>query len=759
MSNRFSIHDFFSLQPARHNAPGWVLLFALLTALILTTWWNPATAETIATEPVSPTISALETDLDLLSTVSLSSQTEPYWYERRTLVIAALTFMFLEGVLIIWLIRLLLRQRHLRREARQGSERFKNLFDLAPFACTVNDLEGRYLMVNQAFSQSTGVPAAEALGRTSLELGIIFDRDSVRTINEELERHGIASGLEATLTIREHKILHTLHACKFIDWNGGKALLTATADITRILETEQALRQSEERYRDLVEGANIIIIKFDTSGVVTFANEYALHFFGYSEAELIGKNVVGTIVPEMESSGRDLVRMIAAICQDDETLRDNINENKTRDGRRIWIHWNNRVTRDKEGHILEISSFGSDITKRKQAEEEQEKLRRQLLQAQKMESVGRLAGGVAHDFNNMLGVIIGYTELALENIAPTDPLRRKLLQILNAAERSAELTRQLLAFARKQPIAPRTLDLNKAVEKTLNMLRRLIGEDIELTWQPAPGLWPVLMDPAQVDQILTNLCINAKDAITGKGRITITTANRVVDAISCAACPGLTPGAYVLITVSDNGCGMNLEIQEQIFDPFFTTKDHGQGTGLGLAMVNGIITQNKGCIHCTSTPGQGTEFTIYLPRHRDDDQQCKNEPADIAPLTGKETILLVEDEPTLLDLSTVMLQSLGYTVLSASGPDVALGLTRDHDNIDLLITDVIMPGMNGKELARQALNLQPTMRCLFMSGYTADVIGKQGVLEPGVQFIQKPFSITTLAAKVREVLGHQQPPG
>ena len=752
MPNRFSVHEFFSLPPARNIVPVAVLLITLI-ATILTTWSPSAAEETIAAEPVSPPIASLKADSDHhRSTISVPDQTDSLWRDRRVFVIAVLTFMVLESVLIIWLFRLLQRQRHLRRKARQGSERFKNLFDLAPFACTVNDLNGRYLMVNQAFCQSTGVTVTEALGRTGIELGIIFDRNAVRTIKEELKHRGMASGLEATLTIRGQQVLHTLHACKFIDWNDGKALLTATADITRILESEQALRHSEERYRDLVEGANIIIIKFDATGVITFANEYALRFFGYSEAELIGKNVVGTIVAEVESSGRDLVQMIVDICQDDATLRDNINENMTRDGRRVWIHWNNRVARDDNGRILEISSFGSDITKRKQAEAEQEKLRAQLLQAQKMESVGRLAGGVAHDFNNMLGVIIGYTELSLKSIAPSDPLRRKLLQILNAAERSAELTRQLLAFARQQPIAPQTLDLNQTVEKTLKMLRRLIGEDIELIWRPAPRLWPVLMDPAQIDQILTNLCINAKDAITGKGRITIATANRVVDAMTDSICPDLPLGDYVLITVSDNGCGMDLKTRERIFDPFFTTKSQGQGTGLGLAMVSGIITQNNGCIHLHSEPGQGTVFYVFLPRQTGSNQQNRHAEATAPPLTGKETILVVEDEPSLLDLSTVMLQSLGYTVLSASGPKEALGLMHEHDPIDLLITDVIMPVMNGKELARQALTIQPGMRCLFMSGYTADVIGKQGVLAQGVQFIQKPFSITTLATKVRETL-------
>jgi PAS domain S-box-containing protein len=685
--------------------------------------------------------------------ITLFNQPEEFWRGRGLYVLTGVGFMLLEGLLIVWLFRLLRRQQQLRREARQAGERFRALFDLAPFACVVNDQDGRYLLVNRAFTHITGIPADAAVGRTSPEAGVILEKETVHRLKQELADTGLVAGLEVLVTIGQDKILHTLQASAIVDWDGKPVTLSATADITQIRQAEMALRESEERYRELVENANIIIIKFDTSGVLTFVNSYALKFFGYSENELLGHNVVGTIVPKIDTNGQDLGAMIVAICTDTTAFADNINENMTRDGQRVWIHWNNRVVRDADQRIVEIFSFGSDITKRKQAEDEREKLRDQLLQAQKMESVGRLAGGIAHDFNNMLGVIIGHTELALGKLGTETGLRHDLQQILAAAERSADLTRQLLAFARKQPIAPQVLDLNRSIATLLTMLRRLIGEDIELLWQPGEGLWPVLMDPTQLTQILANLSINAKDAIKGGGRIEIATANSTLDAAFCTPHLGCQPGEYVRITVRDNGGGMDQTTRERAFDPFFTTKKQGQGTGLGLAMVSGIITQNNGFIHLESAPGSGTTFDLYLPRCSGTINWGTTIEGATMPDHGSGTILLVEDERVLLEMSTDMLHALGYTVLSAASAEEALRLAREHAGIiDLLITDVIMPGMNGRDLAVQLQTLRPDLRCLFMSGYPADVIAHQGVLDPGVRFLQKPFTRSSLADKVRETL-------
>ncbi len=410
---------------------------------------------------------------------------------------------------------------------------------------------------------------------------------------------------------------------------------------------------------------------------------------------------------------------------------------------------------------VEIVSHLADLTweiiERKRAEEEQERLRAQLDQARKMESVGRLAGGVAHDFNNMLGVILGHAELALMKLDHTHPLHSHLSAILKATERSADLTRQLLAFARKQTILPRTLNLNETVEGMLVMLERLIGEDIRLVWHSGEGVWTVKMDPSQLDQILTNLCVNARDAISGVGKIMIETSNVIFDEEYRAVDSEFLPGEFVMLAVSDDGGGMDRDTMEKIFDPFFTTKGVGEGTGLGLATVYGIVKQNNGFIKVYSEPGLGATFRIFLPRHEAASVECGG--AVPEPLKrGHETILLVEDEAAILEIGRVMLESLGYSVLAALTPADAIRLAEERRGmIDLLLTDVIMPEMNGRELAKILLSLYPDLACLFMSGYTADVIAHRGVLDDGVNFIQKPFTSRGLSMAVRLALEKEDP--
>ena len=370
-----------------------------------------------------------------------------------------------------------------------------------------------------------------------------------------------------------------------------------------------------------------------------------------------------------------------------------------------------------------------------------------------MESVGRLAGGVAHDFNNMLGVILGHTELALMQIDPALPLFMDLKEVQKAAQRSADLTRQLLAFARKQTIAPKVVDLNKTVEGMLKMLQRLIGEDIELLWLPQENLYPVRIDPAQIDQILANLFVNARDAIEGVGKVILETGNVVFDEAYSAQKTGFVPGNFVMLAVSDNGCGMDEKTLANIFDPFFTTKGVGEGTGLGLATVYGAVKQNNGFINVYSEPGKGATFKIYLPRFEGENAEEKRTSAAAIPLSQGEMVLLVEDEPNLLRLGKNMLEKLGYRVLVAENPQIAIQLAEEHGNqIHLLITDVIMPGMNGRDLAEKLLSSYPDIKCLFMSGYTANVIANRGVLDEGLHFIQKPFSLSNLALQIREAL-------
>ncbi|MDS4069516.1 MAG: GAF domain-containing protein, partial [Candidatus Competibacter sp.] len=397
--------------------------------------------------------------------------------------------------------------------------------------------------------------------------------------------------------------------------------------------------------------------------------------------------------------------------------------------------------------VLRMKAAGEQALRKHDA------LEAQLHQAQKMQAVGRLAGGVAHDFNNMLAVIAGHAEMALEQTAPDSPLHADLLEIQKAAQRSTDLTHQLLAFARKQTIVPQVLDLNDTIAGMLKMLGRLIGENIDLLWKPAGQMWSVNMDPAQIDQILANLVVNARDAISGVGKIVIETGQVTLDEAYCETHAGFIPGSYVLLAVNDNGCGMDKAVQEQIFDPFFTTKPQGKGTGLGLATVYGIVKQNQGFINVYSEPGKGTSFKIYLPRHASDHASVGLVPAPPAPPAGTETVLLVEDEAGLLQLGTQLLERLGYTVLATGSPNHAIELAETHPGvIHLLLTDVIMPEMSGRDLWQRLQTIRPGLKCLFMSGYTANVIAHHGVLDPGVHFLQKPFSRQVLAMKLREAL-------
>jgi signal transduction histidine kinase len=412
--------------------------------------------------------------------------------------------------------------------------------------------------------------------------------------------------------------------------------------------------------------------------------------------------------------------------------------------------------KNPRGEIIGFYIFSVDLTEKKKAETEKERLQTQLTLAQKMESIGRLAGGVAHDFNNMLSVIFGHAEMMLVMLKPDDPFYTSLLEIKKAAERSTGLTRQLLAFARQQPVALKVLDLNETTEGMLKMLRRLIGENIELAWLPETGLAPVLLDPSQVAQILANLCVNARDAIGGVGRITIETRNATIGEAYCANHPEAAPGEYVLLAVTDSGSGMTKETINMLFEPFFTTKELGKGTGLGLATIYGIVKQNNGFISVYSEIGMGSTFEIYLPQHRKSitSQTAENNMPE-AP-RGDETILIVEDEPSILAITKNILEAFGYRVISAPNPGEAIRLAESFSGtIDLLMTDVVMPEMSGRELLERLLILRPEARHLFMSGYTGDIISHHGILDDGVNFIQKPFSMHDLAVKVREILDNK----
>ncbi len=428
-----------------------------------------------------------------------------------------------------------------------------------------------------------------------------------------------------------------------------------------------------------------------------------------------------------------------------------------KDGKIKYVNERRETTYDESGKPLLTFGTVLDITERKHSEKEREKLQEQLTNVQKMESMGRLASGIVHDFNNMIVVILGFAELALEKMEQSHPLFTDLQEIFKAANRSANLTRQLLAFARKQMTVPKVLVLNELVEEMINMLNQLIGKDIDLAWLPDADLWQIKVDPVQIEQVLTNLCVNARDAIPGVGKITVETKNVALDEAYCAESSGVVPGDYVMLCIIDDGCGMDKETHNKIFEPFFTTKGEGQGTGLGLAMVYGIVKQNNGFISADSEPGEGTTFKIYLPRYTGKSQQIQKEGLLEQVRSGNETILLVEDMPALLEMITRIFKRQGYTVLAATTPSEAISLSRKYSGqIHLLVTDVVMPEMNGRYLANELLSRYLNLKILFMSGYTADVIDHMGMLAKGSLFIQKPFENKDLIAKVREVLDSKE---
>jgi len=507
-----------------------------------------------------------------------------------------------------------------------------------------------------------------------------------------------------------------------------------------------AVRRSEQRCHTIIETSHDAIWTLDRQGLFTFCNRRAEEFIGYTRSEVIGSSFVLFIKPEdLPTIQRVFAETLVGISHTYEVRVHG------KDGRTLTLAVNS-VPLYEDDVVVGAVGLGRDITGQKGVEEDNRIWKAQFLQAQKMESVGRLAGGVAHDFNNMLTVIIGQAGLVLDQLDAESPIREDLKTIEEAAQRSADLTRRLLGFARLQMISPKVVDLNVTISAMLKMLRRLIGENIELAWIPGVDTWPVKVDPSQIDQILANVVVNARDAIAGVGSVTIKTANVVLDETFRESHAGCTAGQYVLLAVGDTGGGIDEETLRHIFEPFFTTKPTGKGTGLGLATVYGIVKQNNGYLDVSSELGRGTTISVYLPRS---EAKVVEQPlaVDRQVLRGTETILLVEDEGAILNLARTALERQGYTVLAARTPFEGLTLAGGHSaQIHLLITDVVMPKMNGREFRDNLDTLKPGSKCLFMSGYGANMLTDDGVLDEGVNFLQKPFSVSTLVDKVREVL-------
>ncbi len=640
------------------------------------------------------------------------------------------------------------------QELQQQRSFLKLLIDQTPNQIFWKDRNLTYLGCNQMFANVAGVGSPEnVVGMTDYD----FQRDLADTDSYcEFDRKIIESG-EPVLGKEEHYFTAKGEEGYVLTYkvpirnanNETIGVLGTCTDITERKRAEEKLKESEARFRELADMLPEAIFEADADLLLNYCNRKTLALFCYEEPDLAqGVNLLELVAPA------DRERAQCDIAQQAKTHAHDIAEytGQRKDGRqfplllRIDSVVKNQELRGYRGVIV-------DITERKRVEEERASLQDQLAQAQKMESVGRLAGGVAHDFNNMLGAILCHTDILLEGGASDTTLQEGLKEIQKVARRSADLTRQLLAFARKQTILPKALNLNDSVEGMLKMLRRLIGEGIAIHWKPSLGLWTVKMDPAQIDQILINLCVNARDAIAGVGQITVETRNTFFDEDYCAGHSDFLPGEYVLLAVSDDGCGMNEATRSRIFEPFYTTKEMGKGTGLGLASVYGAIKQNHGFIQVHSEPGKGATFNVYLPRCADEEVLLPEQSAVETVSCGHETILLVEDEPTILAMTTIVLERQGYTLLVASCPATAIRLAKEYvGQIDLLLTDVIMPEMNGRDLAKSLLSIFPGIKRVFMSGYTADIIAHHGVLEKGEYFIQKPFLTTDLTKKLREAL-------
>lgn len=633
---------------------------------------------------------------------------------------------------------------------RQSEARYRRLYESLRDAFVQVDMAGKIMEFNTTFQEMQGYTPEELRQLTYRDLTPAkwhaFEADIVA---KQVLPLGASSVYEKEYIRKDGTILPVeLRTFLLTDETGAPSAMSAIIrDISERKRAEEAIKLAEFS----IEHSSLTTFWFDRQARVMRVNEATCQALGYDREEF-QHMTVRDFDPDFQSIEKwDNIWEVIKSTRNYLVIE---TRHRRKDGTIFPVEVVSSYF-EYAGREF-IMSFARDISERKRSEDEQKKLQWQLMQAQKMESVGRLAGGVAHDFNNMLLVILGHAELAMQLADPTQPLYTHLQEIFKAAKRSSDLTRQLLAFARKQTISPQVLDLNALVTNTLKMLQRLIGEDINIAWKPGPELWKIHMDPTQIDQILANLSTNARDAIAGVGELIIETDNVAFDETYCMTHRGFSPGEYVQLTISDTGIGIDKEIIEHMFEPFFTTKEVGKGTGLGLAMVYGIVKQNNGFINVYSEPNHGTTFKIYLPRYVGPSSQIQRDDPKVAIMRGNETVLLVEDEPEIMRVGKYMLESLGYRVLPAGSPKDALRLADEHaGEIHLLITDVVMPEMNGRDLAKRLQSLYPEIRILFMSGYTANVIAHHGVLDVGVNFLPKPFSINDLAAKTRAALAEK----
>ncbi|HEV8128592.1 MAG TPA: PAS domain S-box protein [Candidatus Eisenbacteria bacterium] len=633
------------------------------------------------------------------------------------------------------------------RELRDSEERYRRLVELCPDGVFMQS-EGVISFVNLAGSKLIGADRPQRLfGTPLLDLFHPDHRAAAGSRFQEAAAKGPTPPFEEKMVRLDGAVIDVEVAAAPFTVQGKPALQVMVRDITARKESEETLRRQAEFIRAIAESTGEGLYAIDRSGRVTFMNSAAEEMIGWSREELFLRDLHqmthyrkpdGSAFPRHECPIIHAMENRTTIERDDVFIK--------KDGTMLSVALSAAPLRSAQGETVGAVVAFRDSTERRRLEE-------QLLHAQKLEAVGRLAGGIAHDFNNLLSVIAGYGELVLADIPEPGPARSRVLEILRATERATGLTRQLLAFGRKQVIEPRVLDLNATAQDVERMLRRLIGEDVDIHLKLAPDLGRIRADAGQIEQVIINLTVNARDAMPRGGKLTIETANVTLDEDAVRGYVDVKPGHYVRLCVSDTGVGMDRETREHLFEPFFTTKEPGKGTGLGLATVYGIVKQSGGHVWVYSEPGWGTTFKVYFPRYGDVAEPGR--PAlEAGPAPGgTETILVVEDDEMIRSLIRDILESTGYRVLVADDPDQGMKLIGEQqDEIHLLLTDLILPGMSGRELVDRVTKEKPEMRVLFMSGYSDEAVARHGILEPGLAFLQKPFSRDALVRKVRDVL-------
>jgi PAS domain S-box-containing protein len=652
----------------------------------------------------------------------------------------------------VWSFRDVTEHRRAEEALRESEKRYRALAEASPDMIFIVDGNGYVKYVNSfAAKQFRSSPEA-IIGKRTKDLfpSDISDRQWQNLKKVFETGKPVYAENKATLLDRD-MWLSTWLAPLLNEAGDVYSVLGISRDITEHRRAEEALIKSQNKYMDLYENANDMIFTLDLLGNFTSINRAAYASFGYRVEELLGKGLQDVLTPESFEYAMTTLQRAVAEKSDLMGIQPWEFEGLKKDGTKVLLEVRARLILE-DGNVMGVQAIARDITERKQSEEEKAFLQEQLRQSQKMEAIGRLAGGIAHDFNNLLTIIGGYSALSFLELKEEDPLKGNIRAVQKATERAANLTRQLLAFSRRQPMEMKVLDLNATLRDMDKMLRRVIGEDIKLVTHLAEDLGRTKTDPGQIEQVIMNLVVNARDAMPEGGRLTIETANVELDEAYVRGHVGVKPGRYLMLSVSDTGAGMTQEVKERVFEPFFTTKVTGKGTGLGLSTVYGIVKQSGGNIWVYGEPEKGAAFKIYLPRVDEPTEVFKEKLVKDLP-RGSETVLLVEDEEEVRKLAAQILQRQGYKVLEAPQGGDALLICEQHQTpVHLMLTDVVMPGMSGHQLAERLKSLQPEMKVLYMSGYTDNTIIQHGVLVEGVNYISKPFTVDALARKVREVL-------